>query len=80
VSSGAPPRHRIRPAANASIALGTSEVSLLELTIGLCPFMNGGYKATPHFIRRVTTADGQGALRQLWTARRGCVNLRSSAT
>ena len=45
--------------ANASIALGTSEVTLTELTAAYAPFMNGGYKATPHVIRRVTTADGK---------------------
>jgi penicillin-binding protein 1A len=45
--------------ANASIALGTSEVSLLELTSAYAPFMNGGFKATPHIIKRVTTADGK---------------------
>jgi penicillin-binding protein 1A len=44
---------------NASIALGTSEVSLMELTAAYAAFMNGGYKATPHVIRRVTTADGR---------------------
>ena len=44
---------------NASIALGTSEVTLTELTAAYAPFMNGGYKATPHVIRRVTTADGK---------------------
>lgn len=43
---------------NASIALGTSEVSLMELTSAYAPFMNGGYKATPHIIRRVSTSDG----------------------
>ena len=45
--------------ANASLALGTSEVSLMELTASYAPFMNGGYKATPHVIRRVSTADGK---------------------
>ena len=45
--------------ANASIALGTSEVSLLELTAAYAPFMNGGYKATPHIIRRISTAEGK---------------------
>ncbi|WP_114363797.1 transglycosylase domain-containing protein [Ciceribacter lividus] len=45
--------------ANASIALGTSEVSLLELTSAYAPFMNGGYKATPHVVRRITTPDGK---------------------
>lgn len=43
---------------NASIALGTSEVSLLELTAAYAPFMNGGYKATPHIVRRISKADG----------------------
>ncbi|SOC40938.1 penicillin-binding protein 1A [Rhizobium subbaraonis] len=44
---------------NASIALGTSEVSLVELTSAYAPFMNGGYKATPHIIRRISTAAGK---------------------
>jgi penicillin-binding protein 1A len=44
---------------NASIALGTSEVSLVELTSAYAPFMNGGYKATAHVIRRVTTVSGK---------------------
>ncbi len=44
---------------NASIALGTSEVSLVELTSAYAPFMNGGYKATPHVIKRITTASGK---------------------
>ncbi len=45
--------------ANASIALGTSEVTLEELTAAYAPFMNGGYKATPHIIRRISTAAGK---------------------
>ena len=45
--------------ANASIALGTSEVSLLELTSAYASFMNGGFKATPHVITKVTTASGK---------------------
>ncbi|NTA35632.1 penicillin-binding protein [Agrobacterium salinitolerans] len=44
---------------NASIALGTSEVSLMELTASYAPFMNGGYKATPHIVKRITDADGK---------------------
>ena len=44
--------------ANASIALGTSEVSLLELTNAYVSFANGGYGVTPWLIRRVTTASG----------------------
>ncbi len=43
---------------NASIALGTSEVSLLELTSAFSPFANGGYRAEPWLIRRITTATG----------------------
>lgn len=46
-------------AANASIALGTSEVSLLELTAAYAPFANGGYLAEPFIIKRVTTLDGE---------------------
>ncbi|AGA65194.1 Multimodular transpeptidase-transglycosylase [Liberibacter crescens BT-1] len=45
--------------ANASIALGTSEVSLLELTAAYTPLMNGGYKATPHIIQRIMTTTGK---------------------
>jgi penicillin-binding protein 1A len=44
---------------NASIALGTSEVTLVELTAAYAPFMNGGFKATPHIIRRISTASGK---------------------
>jgi len=39
---------------NASIALGTSEVSLLELTGAFVPFANGGYKPQTHLVRRIT--------------------------
>ncbi|WP_027230646.1 transglycosylase domain-containing protein [Phyllobacterium sp. UNC302MFCol5.2] len=45
--------------ANASLALGTSEVTLLELTDSFVPFANGGYKAPIHIIRRVTTNEGK---------------------
>lgn len=45
--------------ANASIALGTSEVTLVELTAAYAPFMNGGLKATPHLVTRITDADGK---------------------
>ncbi|MDX8500033.1 transglycosylase domain-containing protein [Mesorhizobium sp. VK4C] len=44
---------------NTSIALGTSEVTPLELTSAYVPFANGGYKPDIHFIRRVTTASGK---------------------
>jgi len=42
-----------------SIALGTSEVSLLELTGAYVPFSNGGFGVVPHVIERVRTADGK---------------------
>ncbi|MDZ7824637.1 MAG: transglycosylase domain-containing protein, partial [Ahrensia sp.] len=45
--------------ANASLALGTSEVTLLELTSAYTPFATGGYYAKPHIIQRVTTMDGK---------------------
>lgn len=43
---------------NASIALGTSEVTLTELAAAYAPFANGGYRVEPWLVRRVTTADG----------------------
>ena len=45
-------------AANRSLPLGTSEVSLLELTGAYAPFANGGSQAVTHGITRITTADG----------------------
>ncbi|HEV2897028.1 MAG TPA: transglycosylase domain-containing protein [Pseudaminobacter sp.] len=45
--------------ANTSIALGTSEVTPLELTAAYVPFANGGYRPAVHFIRRVTTTSGE---------------------
>jgi penicillin-binding protein 1A len=45
--------------ANISIALGTSEVTPLELTAAYVPFANGGYRPEVHFIRRVTTTSGE---------------------
>lgn len=50
---------RSKLARNASITLGTSEVSLLELTSAYAPFANGGYLATPFIIKRVTTLEGK---------------------
>jgi len=44
---------------NASIALGTSEVTLLELTTAYVPFSNGGVGVVPHVVRRIRTADGR---------------------
>ena len=44
---------------NASIALGTSEVSPLELVSAYAPFANGGFAVMPHVVERVRTADGK---------------------
>ena len=43
---------------NASIALGTSEVTLLELVTAFAPFSNGGEAASPFVIKRVKDLDG----------------------
>ncbi len=43
---------------NASLALGTSEVSLMELTSAYAPFANGGVRAKPYLIKRIV--DGKG--------------------
>jgi penicillin-binding protein 1A len=44
--------------ANPSIALGTSEVSVLEIVSAYTPFANGGFAASPHVVERVRTAHG----------------------
>ncbi len=41
-----------------SIALGTQEVSLLELTAGYAPFANGGQGVIANVVTRIETADG----------------------
>ncbi len=48
---------RLEP--NASIALGTSEVSMLELVGAYAPFANGGMAVTPHVIDRITAGNGK---------------------
>jgi penicillin-binding protein 1A len=44
---------------NASISLGTSEVSPLELTGAYAPFANGGMAVTPHVVRSIRKANGK---------------------
>jgi penicillin-binding protein 1A len=44
---------------NASIALGTSEVSPIELVSAYATFANGGIAVTPHVVERIRTADGK---------------------
>jgi penicillin-binding protein 1A len=41
-----------------SLALGTSEVSLMELTTAFAPFANGGELVSPHVVTRIATRDG----------------------
>jgi penicillin-binding protein 1A len=54
------PRHRVGACnTNASIALGTSEGQLLELTGAFSPFANGGRSVLPHVVTRMTTRDGR---------------------
>jgi penicillin-binding protein 1A len=45
--------------ANASIALGTSEVSVLELVGAYAPFANGGLGISPHVVTRIRTSEGK---------------------
>ncbi|MBI3701237.1 MAG: PBP1A family penicillin-binding protein [Afipia sp.] len=44
---------------NASIALGTSEVSLTELVGAYAPFANGGRLASPHVVNKIRTPEGK---------------------
>src|SRR5262249_30990870 len=46
--------------ANPSLALGTSEVSLIELTCAYAPFANGGDAIAPPAGQRVRTHGGKG--------------------
>ncbi len=43
---------------DASIALGTSEVTPLELTAAFVPFSNGGTVVQPYVVRRIVARDG----------------------
>ncbi|HEU0084492.1 MAG TPA: PBP1A family penicillin-binding protein, partial [Bradyrhizobium sp.] len=47
---------------NASIALGTSEVSLTELVGAYAPFANGGRGTAPHVVNRIRTLEGNKVL------------------
>jgi len=44
---------------NPSLALGTSEVSVIELVTAYAPFANGGFAAAPHVVERVRTTAGK---------------------
>src|SRR3984957_2931470 len=45
--------------ANASIALGTSEVSVVELVGAYVPFSNGGLGVSPHVVNKIRTVEGK---------------------
>ncbi|ESR25712.1 transglycosylase domain-containing protein [Lutibaculum baratangense] len=49
-------REKLAP--NLSIALGTSEVSPLDLVAAYAPFSNGGIGVVPHVITRIRTTEG----------------------
>ena len=44
---------------NASIALGTSEVSVFEMVSAYATFANGGLAVAPHVVERIRSADGK---------------------
>jgi penicillin-binding protein 1A len=44
---------------NASIALGTSEVSVIELVSAYATFANGGLAVAPHVVERIRATDGK---------------------
>ncbi|MDA7948052.1 MAG: PBP1A family penicillin-binding protein [Hyphomicrobiaceae bacterium] len=60
---------------NLSIALGTSEVTLLELVSAYAPFANGGYIATPHIVNRIQTSEGKILYQRRTTGRPRAVAL-----
>jgi len=43
----------------ASLALGTAELSMLELATAYSSFLNGGKASTPYFIQKITDASGK---------------------
>ncbi len=43
--------------ANLTLALGTGQVSPLDMARGYAVFANGGYRVTPYFIERISMAD-----------------------
>jgi penicillin-binding protein 1A len=54
---------------NLSLALGTAEVTLLELVSAYVPFANGGYVAAPHIVKRIRTAKGKILYKRRTTGR-----------
>ncbi|MBS7542312.1 transglycosylase domain-containing protein [Ancylobacter oerskovii] len=58
---------------NASIALGTSEVSVLEMADAYVPFANGGFGVAPHVISQVKDSASGKLLYTAPSAERGSV-------
>ena len=56
--------------ANASLALGTSEVTPLELTAAYAAFANGGFRVYPYLVTEVDDARRQSLLPPHRAARR----------
>ena len=57
-------------AANPTIALGTSEVTLLEMASAYAAIANGGYRVTPYLVTTVADQDGRVVFRHAATAAR----------
>lgn len=53
---------------DASIALGTSDVTLLEMVSAYAPFANGGIRIQPHIIVQVKSANGSVLYRRKGTS------------
>ena len=64
---------------DASLALGTSEVSLLDLTGAYGTFANGGYVNEPYVVRRVRTGAGKVLFRRVNARSDPAIPLRSVA-
>ena len=65
-------RSRLEP--DPSLALGTSEVSLMELTGAYAPFSNGGVRAAPYIIESITDSEGRVLLERQTSERRRVVS------
>lgn len=65
--------------ANASLALGTSEVSLLDLTGAYGAFANGGFVNAPYAIRRIRTGEGKVLFQRLAARSAPAIPARSVA-
>ena len=50
-----------------SMALGSAEVTPIELVTAYAPFANGGYRVKPRLVRSIETADGT----QIWAQEEG---------